>query len=106
MLTFRIHNLSDDKPKFYITKIYELKPGSLDIEKAKPTANLGIIPTEIDMSRYSPEEQSRKISCDVTFTVDSSHRIMVNSTLEIAYPAYMITPIENAGYAGYNVRKA
>lgn len=105
MLTFKIHNLSDDKPKFYITKTYELRPGTLDIERANPTVSLGILPKEIDMSKYSPEEQSQKVSCDVTFTVDSSHRIMVNSTIEVAYPAYMINPVENAGYVGYTVQK-
>ena len=57
MLTFKIHNLSDDKPKFYITKIYELRPGELDVEKAKPTAKLGVFSTELDINKYSPEQQ-------------------------------------------------
>ena len=104
LLTFKIHNLSDDKPKFYITKTYELKPGSLDIEKAKPIAKLGVLSAEINMNDCPPEEQSQPISCDVTFTVESNYRIKVNSTIEIAYPAYMIQPAEDVKYSGYLVK--
>ena len=103
MLTFRIHNLSDDKPKFYITKTYEIKPGELDIQKAAPTVELSILPTEIDIASYSPEEQKYPISCDVTFQIADSRRMMVNSTIEIAYPAYMIRPVCDASYVGYTV---
>lgn len=90
MLTFRIHNLSDDKPKFYITKTYEIKPGELDIQKAAPTVELGVLPKEIDITSYSPEEQVHPISCDIVFTIAASRRMMVNSTIEVAYPAHMI----------------
>ena len=73
MLTFRIHNLSDDKPKFYITKTYELRAGALDAEKTKPVAKLGILSTEIDVNGYSPEEQDKRIIRDITFTVESEY---------------------------------
>lgn len=104
MLTFRIHNLSDDKPKFYITKTYELRPGALNAEKTKPTAKLGILSTEIDVNNYPPEDQDKQISCDITFTIESEYRIKVGSTVEIVYPAYMISPVENVRYSGYSVQ--
>jgi hypothetical protein len=103
MLTFKIHNLSDDKPKFYITKTYELQPNMLDIERTTSKVKLGILPKTLDLEKYSPEELAAPISCEISCIVNSDWRIQNNSTVEIAYPAYMITPIVDAGYSGYVV---
>lgn len=97
-LSYRIWNLSDDKPKFLIRKTYEIQKDSLANEDIQSTLFISTPNVEVNLDQNHSDDSK----IDITVPLDLASVRMLSSELEmtVLYPPDIIQMIdgENVGY--------
>ena len=97
-LSYRIWNLSDDKPKFLIRKTYEIQKDSLANEDRQSTLFISTPNVEVDLDQNHSDDSK----IDITVPLDLASARTLSSELEmtVLYPPDMIQILdgETIGY--------
>jgi len=83
LVSYKVYNVSDDKPKFLINEIDRIKPGDLLDTQESPNVTLVIAEKTIDLSEYGDTDYPTSyIEC----TVDTDRKLVAPFVVEIDYP--------------------
>jgi len=95
-VSYKVYNVSDDKPKFLINEIDRIKPGDLLDTKESPNVLLAVAEKMIDLSKYKSDEYPMSyIEC----TIDADRRLAAPFVVEIDYPYDLVQAvIEDTSY--------
>lgn len=87
--SYRIWNVSDDKPKFVVKQTYQVQPGDLKRETPKGIVRLGIpsIDVNIDSSQAYSDENTE---IEVAISVKKDCEIAAGSWFYLTYPGQLI----------------
>lgn len=97
-LSYRIWNLSDDKPKFLIKKTYEIQRDSLAGEDIQSTLFISTPDVEVDLDQHSAS--GSKLAVTVPLDLASARVLSSQLEMTVLYPPDSIQMLssESAGY--------
>ena len=105
LLSYKISNLSDDKPKFMIKNTYIVENDSENTLISNPQVKIKVNSLEIDCNKIildNPQAIQKKYTFHVDIDIISNTRISRGSFIEIEYPTNIMRPVEG-NYSGYGV---
>lgn len=103
VLSYRIYNLSDDKPKFLIQRVYKIERDSQKYDPGDPTSTIWINAPDIDLDGKA---QTQKFDLDVYVNMQSNADLMANGGFYLDYPSHVITPVTDQQRIGYEIDAA
>ena len=103
--TYKVTNLSDDKPKFAIEEVSRLKKGDLKKIGESPNVTVTVRDAVIDLSAYSAELQSENPEFNLYVDIETDRRLSAPYEFGIDYPYDLAEPTGVDG-AGFEVDKS
>ena len=85
--TYKVTNVSDDKPKFIIEQISKLKKGDLKVTRESPNVIMTVRDAVIDLADYADEKQlSSKPTFNLYIDIETDRRLSAPYEIGVDYP--------------------
>ena len=96
--TYKVTNVSDDKPKFIIEQISKLKKGDLKVTRESPNVIMTVRDVVIDLADYADEKQlSSKPTFNLYIDIETDRRLSAPYEIGVDYPYDLAQPTEENG---------
>lgn len=105
-LSYRIFNLSDDKPKFLVQKIYQTSPGENKYNIGKGKVQFIIKTTDIDLNQRVSVGDMGKADVDVYVDIKTNKTLSSSASFYLEYSNVVLDLAQDDVGVGYSIDRA